>query len=186
MHLIIQRLSLTAHGLVAGETTPTHPPHVIRVYIYMSSCRYLTMGLHHPERAESAAHSPPQPPGALPPPHPPKPRALFPPAGCCLALAIGQVLIWQRHFYCHTHILSYRFDFARIDKKCLKDFVRSPSQITLLGGTLGGGAGYWVGDDVTGSPYAVLFCVLLALIVTLSVAAIDERVTLYYQHPALW
>lgn len=34
--------------------------------------------------------------------------------------------------------------------------------------------------------YAVLFCVLLALMATLSVASIDERVTLYYENPALW
>ncbi len=62
-------------------------------------------------------------------------------------------------------VLLSRFDFVRLDKKCFDNFIKSPSQVLLLLSTC---------------------LIFLALVVTLSVAAIDERIELYPDQPSLW
>ncbi len=58
-----------------------------------------------------------------------------------------------------------RFDVARLDKSCFSRFIRSPSQVLLVAATA---------------------MAVLALVITLSVAAIDERIELYPDQPSLW
>ena len=110
---------------------------------------------------------------------------------------------------CSTIVHSCRFDFARPDRQCLESLVKAPSRIILFIGTCAGDSFHinflmlnffqaipcqlqhcYVSTvtliSCSDNLIAVALLIFLALMVTLSVIAVDERIALYPFQPTLW
>ena len=153
------------------------------------------MGLYSVQCAESAVQPPCGPTHFIPLTHSPCSFSLCVPIVCSPTVSVRQVQLGTVIIKVCVSLLlifvlnPYRFDFAHFDKNYLLNLIRSPSQIFLfICKTI---LLKKVHAHTHNFPIAILltpasFLVTIALILTLSVAAIDERIALYPNQPSLW